>query len=178
MVKKILALLLPMFVFFSSPTVTFANNSGSAILSKAPKNTEVLLVLLSKQASIHANKQSGVYKLTLKGVNHNVIYFSDRPVRESGHLTMNKFVSQWTNGEFRKDPPNAVMEAIGTQHGHLKSTKTYAIVLTNPIYDEQHKELTFNISPLPGNSMALPALAHSDYVALFVDNVCLTCIGG
>ena len=49
--------------------------------------------------------------LTLKGIGASTIYFSDRPVREVGHMTSGRFVEYWGEGEnsFQSDPPNAVL---------------------------------------------------------------------
>ena len=68
-------------------------------------------------------------KLTLNGV-PNVVYFSDRPARKAGHLSLEKFVESWNKGgnSFKADPPiatlsmlkkggaqNAVVELLGTE---------------------------------------------------------------
>jgi len=51
--------------------------------------------------------------LTLNGV-PNVIYFSDRPVRVAGHLSLEKFVESWNKGSdsFKADPPNATLSVL------------------------------------------------------------------
>ena len=57
------------------------------------------------------NFDSGTYKdgkLTLVGNGQsNVIYFSDKPVVESGHMGIKKFVEIWGEGEqnFNSIPP-------------------------------------------------------------------------
>ena len=49
-------------------------------------------------------------KVTLHGASPATLYFSDRPQRVVGHLTTQKFVEEWGEGEnsFADDPPNAV----------------------------------------------------------------------
>jgi len=51
--------------------------------------------------------------LTLNGV-PNVIYFSDRPARVAGHMSLNKFVGMWNKGKdsFKADPPNATLSVL------------------------------------------------------------------
>jgi len=51
--------------------------------------------------------------LTLNGV-PNVIYFSDRPARKAGHLSLEKFVESWDKGSdsFKADPPNATLSVL------------------------------------------------------------------
>ena len=54
-------------------------------------------------------------KLTLMGVNPSTLYFSDRPERVVGHLTLEQFVDDWGLGpnSFESDPPNAVLTLPG-----------------------------------------------------------------
>jgi hypothetical protein len=51
--------------------------------------------------------------LTLNGV-PNVVYFSDRPDRVAGHLSLEKFVESWNKGSdsFKADPPNATLSML------------------------------------------------------------------
>jgi hypothetical protein len=64
------------------------------------------------------NFDNGTYadgKLTLNGNGQsNVIYFSDKPVVESGHMGIKKFVSIWGQGEqnFNSIPPNSTLSII------------------------------------------------------------------
>ncbi|MCH7519915.1 MAG: hypothetical protein IH964_12930 [Candidatus Dadabacteria bacterium] len=54
-------------------------------------------------------------KLTLNGNGQsNVIYFSDKPLVESGHMGIKKFVSIWGQGEqnFNSIPPNSTLSII------------------------------------------------------------------
>ena len=52
--------------------------------------------------------------LTLNGV-PNVIYFSDRPVRKAGHISVSEFIKMWDKGSdsFKADPPNATLSILG-----------------------------------------------------------------
>jgi len=64
------------------------------------------------------NFDNGTYadgKLTLNGNGQsNVIYFSDKPEVESGHMGIKKFVSIWEEGEqnFNSIPPNSTLSII------------------------------------------------------------------
>ena len=64
------------------------------------------------------NFDNGTYadgKLTLNGNGQsNVIYFSDKPQLESGHMGIKKFVSIWGEGEqnFNTIPPNSTLSII------------------------------------------------------------------
>jgi len=51
--------------------------------------------------------------LTLNGV-PNVIYFSDRPNRIAGHMSLSEFIEMWNKGSdsFQADPPNATFSIL------------------------------------------------------------------
>ena len=53
--------------------------------------------------------------LTLKGVSPSVIFFSDRPQRVAGHVTLPRFLDAWDEGtdSFAEDPPNAALSIVG-----------------------------------------------------------------
>jgi len=83
------------------------------------KKPQYLFTLASK---------SGTFKgdtLTLKGV-PLVVYFSDRPVRVAGHITLEEFLGMWDMGvdNFKNNPPNlAIYEENGDKHAVLIITK-------------------------------------------------------
>lgn len=68
---------------------------------------EVLYVVSAVSGS------AGDGSLTLDGVDR-VLYFSDRPVRDAGHLTVEAFLDGWDRGDdsFAADPPNAVLSLL------------------------------------------------------------------
>ena len=71
------------------------------------KNPAYLLVISGTSGSLVGNT------LTLNGVS-NVIYFSDRPNRVAGHMSIAKFTEAWSQGadSFKKDPPNATLSVL------------------------------------------------------------------
>jgi len=71
------------------------------------KNTGYLFVISGTSGSLDGDT------LTLNGV-PNVIYFSDRPDRVAGHLSLEKFVESWNKGSdsFKADPPNATLSVL------------------------------------------------------------------
>lgn len=54
--------------------------------------------------------------LRLINVGQQTLYFSDRPVRIAGHMTMPAYLDEWKAGEgpdnFSADPPNATLSVI------------------------------------------------------------------
>jgi len=71
------------------------------------KNTGYLFVISGTSGSLKGDT------LTLNGV-PNVIYFTDRPARKAGHLSLEKFVEMWDKGDdsFKADPPNATLSVL------------------------------------------------------------------
>ena len=68
--------------------------------------------------------------LTLRGIGASTIYFSDRPLREVGHMTSARFVEYWGEGDnsFQSDPPNAVLSYT---EGHPGAPLEDAVVTIN-----------------------------------------------
>lgn len=178
--KKIVTLIFSLFILTTISSFSFATeNSALLNIKKAPaKNAQVLFVMLSKEAALQNTDKPGIYKLTLKGLNPKVIYFSNHPDRVSGHLATAKFVKQWSsNGVFSKDSPNAMLETVelNAKTDKLQNgISSYALVLSNPSFSNQN-ELNFEVKSLTGK--VLPSIQNSDYVAIFIDDVCLSCIG-
>ena len=71
------------------------------------KNTGYLFVISGTSGSLKGDT------LTLNGV-PNVIYFSDRPNRIAGHLSLLEFIEMWDKGvdSFKADPPNATLSVL------------------------------------------------------------------
>ncbi len=164
--------------------LTFALMGNSLVYGGTPTSPDNRLqasfVILSNDASIKGNGKEGT--LVLKGVSPHIIYLADRPNRVSGQMETTKFVDLWKTGGFSKSAPNAVIEAV-VLNRHGKGEKdllpnAYSIVLTKPIYKAGKDKLEFHFKTLPGNQMPIPAQVKADYVAVFVDGVCLTCVNG
>ncbi len=83
------------------------NNKDKPHLIDDSKHTKYLFVLSADSGKIDGER------LTLNGVK-SVIYFSDRPQRIAGQMTLKKFVNVWSesNGGMKKDPPNAISDVI------------------------------------------------------------------
>jgi len=71
------------------------------------KNPGYLFVISGTSGSLDGDT------LTLSGI-PNVIYFSDRPARKAGHITLAHFIEAWDKGSdsFKADPPNATLSVL------------------------------------------------------------------
>lgn len=165
--KKLSKLILASLFFIGLINITFAGDV-------AKPNEELLFVMLSKKVAIHQNKtNSKNYQVILTNVSPDVVYFTNRPVRKTGYVSLQKFLTLWKKGTFKDVAPNAVIEAISM---HMKPSDikpatavSYAVTLTNPVYDSATNVVTFDATPL--SNQKIPNMSHADYTAVFIDNV-------
>jgi len=101
-------------------------------------------------------------RLTLKDV-PLVVYFSDRPHRISGQLSLQVFAQGWDQGKdsFRADPPNATL-SIMTKDG----VKNAVVELSEPDVKVKEGSISFKVRVLEGEVPEKFGTA-----TLFVDNV-------
>jgi len=74
--------------------------------------------------------------LRLVNVGQQTLYFSDRPVRVAGHLTMPAYLDEWKASEgpdnFSNDPPNATLSVY--QPGRADNTLT-VVEISHPVIE-------------------------------------------
>lgn len=103
------------------------------------------------------------HSITLRGMSPATLFFADRPERVVGHVTTQRFVSEWGNGEnsFAEDPPNAVITFL--EDGDT-TPEDATVVLRDP--QLAGDTLTYNVEILEGT---LPTSAGS--CSLFIDPI-------
>ena len=123
------------------------------------KEPSYLFVLSATSGSLKGDT------LTLNGV-PNVIYFSDRPARKAGHLSLEKFVESWNkrSGSFKTDPPNATLSML-TKEG----AKNMVVELMS--VEQKSGTVVFKVAVLEGIS---PETLKMSF--LFIDGMCMECI--
>jgi hypothetical protein len=99
-------------------------------------------------------------RLTMRGV-PNVVYFSDRPNRIAGHMSVEKFIEVWgsQSQSMKADPPNAVLSVLD------QSGQENAVVELLSISKEGGSVL-FNVKRLDGGA---PLKFESS--SLFIDQI-------
>jgi hypothetical protein len=79
-------------------------------------------------------------------VNQQTLYFSDRPVRIAGHVTMADYLKEWTakagKDNFSADPPNATLSVY--EPGKHENTLV-VVKITNPVVDGADLIYTYKI---------------------------------
>ncbi len=103
------------------------------------KNTGYLFVISGTSGSLEGDT------LTLKGV-PNVIYFSDRPARKAGHMSLSEFVEMWNKGSdsYKADPPNATLSVL-TKDG----AKNVVVELMS--VEQKSGSVVFKVAELEGS---------------------------
>jgi hypothetical protein len=96
---------------------------------------------------------SAAQSITLHGLGHATLFFSDRPQRVVGHMTARQFIAAWGEGNnsFAEDPPNAVISFLSEGDD---APEDAVVVLKDPRL--QGDNLTYGIDLLEGS---LPARA-------------------
>ncbi|MCK5710109.1 MAG: hypothetical protein KAI07_06175 [Deltaproteobacteria bacterium] len=85
-------------------------------------------------------------RLTLKDV-PLVVYFSDRPARISGQLSIQVFEQGWNKGQdsFKADPPNATLSILGKD-----GANNIVVELSGPDVKVKEGTISFKVSVLDG----------------------------
>ncbi len=109
------------------------------------------------------------FQLQFNPVKQQVIYFSDRPKRITGSISVAKFLSIWSTGQdsLKADHPNG---SIGVLSSELQTTNAVAygaLVISHPSYDAASNTLSFTIKPLKGSLSE----EKMKYLTIFIDSV-------
>ena len=103
-----------------------------AVAGKNQQKVSLLFVLKADTAVI-AKDDTG-YTITLKGMDNKVLYFSDRPVRRAGFITMDALMTDWTKGpnSFQDNPPNAAIVHAALKTNDKGVAQAIPVKLMNP----------------------------------------------
>jgi hypothetical protein len=101
--------------------------------------------------------------LRLVNVGRQTLFFSDRPVRLAGHLTMPAYLDEWKKGasanNFAADPPNATLSVF--EPGHDENTLA-VVEISQPVVDGN--DLVYSYKLIEGK---MPKAGGA--TALFID---------
>jgi hypothetical protein len=106
-----------------------ACSTSSTASSGAPQ-----LMFVHSAEDLKVDPAAGTLRLVK--VSQQTLYFSDRPQRVAGHLTMADYLKEWTSAagkdNFGADPPNAALSVY--EPGQADNTLV-VIKITNPVVD-------------------------------------------
>jgi hypothetical protein len=132
---------------------------GRAEEKKRADESKIQLMFVQTAEDLKADGNT----LRLVNVGQQTLYFSDRPVRIAGHLTMPAYLDEWKAGEgpdnFGSDPPNATLSVY--ESGRHENTLA-VIKISHPVIDG--KDMVYNYKLIEGT---MPKAGGA--TALFID---------
>lgn len=135
-----------------------------------------LLVQYAPIARIEALK-GDVYKITLRDIMPYVNYFTERPDRKAGIVSLEKYLALWRGdhpNNFEQNPPNVDINALESHAFSDDKAINIAGVLNKPHYDKENNILTYEFTPLkPLHEKFTNTTVQ--YLSIFIDDVCLSC---
>jgi hypothetical protein len=104
--------------------------------------------------------QTDAKTLRLSNVSPQTIWFTDRPVRRAGHITMANYMKEWTAAggaeNFGKDPPNATLSVY--EAGDADNTLT-VVEIFDPVVQGEYLVYSYKLVegtvPPPGGAASL-----------------------
>ena len=139
--------------------------------AKKDSDVNLLFVQTAKAATLKKLGQRGYYTLKLYGINPYLIYYSERPKRESGTASVENFIKAWSTGEnnFQMDNPNVLLSAAMIDNVTNKGSTFYLMTCSTPHYDIQKSTLSYVVKPLPKHELLFEYIKF-DYVTLLIDS--------
>jgi hypothetical protein len=108
----------------------------------AAADAQVQLMFVQSADGLKADDKT----LRLLNVSQQTIWFSDRPVRQAGHMSLKDYMKEWSAAagpnNFSKDPPNATLSV--NQQGKEENTLT-VVEISDPKVDGKDLVYTYKL---------------------------------
>jgi len=141
------------------PVMTSAQNTPTKQETASDQKVELMFVQTSEDLKVNSKDKT----LRLVNVNPQTLYFSDRPKRVAGNLTMPAYFDEWTakagTDNFKNDPPNATLSVY---EGNKKENTLAVIEISHPVMEG--KDLIYKYKVIEGE---MPKTGGA--TALFID---------
>ncbi len=141
------------------PVISSAQNAPIKQETASAQKVQLMFVQTSEDLKVNSEDKT----LRLVNVNPQTLYFSDRPKRVAGNLTMPAYFDEWTakagSDNFKNDPPNATLSVY---EGNNKENTLAVIEISNPVMEG--KDLIYKYKIIEGE---LPKSGGA--TALFID---------
>ena len=130
---------------------------STAMAAEAPDKAQLMFVQTADD--LKADDKT----LRLINIGKQTLYFSDRPVRIAGHMTMPAYLDEWKAGagpdNFANDPPNATLSVY---EPGSKENALAVVEISHPVVEGN--DLVYNYKVLEG-----PMPKAGGATALFID---------
>lgn len=149
------------------PNTIVARLTGAALAlalgATVASAEEAKLELMFVQSSAGFTADPAAQTLRLTDVTPQALYFSDRPERVAGHISMDDYLSYWREGadNFSKDPPNATLSVY--EPGSSENS-VVVVELVEPIVEG--KDIVYRYNLIEGQ---MPESGGA--TALFIDRI-------
>jgi hypothetical protein len=141
------------------PVISSAQNVPTKQETASAQKVQLMFVQTSEDLKVNAEDKT----LRLVNVNPQTLYFSDRPKRVAGNLTMPAYFDEWTAkagpDNFKNDPPNATLSVY---EGSNKENTLAVIEISHPMMEG--KDLIYKYKMIEGE---MPKSGGA--TALFID---------
>jgi hypothetical protein len=132
---------------------------GALLAPAVAADSKVQLMFVQSAESLKADDKT----LRLVNASPQTIYFTDRPVRLAGHITMSDYMKEWTAAagpnNFSKDPPNATLSVY--ESGKESNVLT-VVEISQPVIEG--RDLIYRYKVIEGK---VPATGGA--TSLFID---------
>lgn len=138
----------------------FADTSQSAGRVVPAATVPVLLAIAGDDATVTPIDGTDKFRLRIRGTDNDLTWFTDKPVRRTGHMHVSDLVNEWPR-IFRAQAPTSalIMRSEGV-------TTTFVVDLTKPSF--ANGVLAFTIEPIVAAHGAIPSNATD--VDLMIDD--------
>jgi hypothetical protein len=141
------------------PIITSAQNTSTKQEQPSDQKVELMFVQTSEDLKVNSKEKT----LRLVNVNPQTLYFSDRPKRVAGNITMPAYLDEWTAkagpDNFKNDPPNATLSVY---EGSNKENTLAVLEISHPVIEG--KDLIYKYKVIDGE---MPKSGGA--TALFID---------
>jgi hypothetical protein len=141
------------------PLISSAQSKPTKQETASDQKVQLMFVQTSEDLKVNLKDKT----LRLVNVNPQTLYFSDRPKRVAGNLTMPAYFDEWTAkagpDNFKNDPPNATLSVY---EGSNKENTLAVIEISNPVMEG--KDLIYKYKAIEGE---MPKSGGA--TALFID---------
>ncbi len=150
----------------SLPAVVFAQVQKTAPLGETHVEEKASYLFVLRADTGVITKTNGGYTLTLQGMDDKVLYFSDRPVRKAGFITLTQFMDNWDKGNdsFKANPPNAAIVHASLKTNEKGIAHVIPVEMTNPVITAQG--WTFDLNGLDREGLSVGSYK---VISVFID---------
>lgn len=129
----------------------FAQTSQSSGRVVPAATVPILLAIAGDDATVTPIEGTDQFRLRMRGTDNDLTWFTDKPVRRTGHMHVSDLVNEWSR-IFRAQAPTSalIMRSEGV-------TTTFVVELTKPSF--ANDVLAFTIEPIVAAHGAIPSNA-------------------